>query len=131
MNEHVYLEIQCYLSSTEQKQRLLTLYIQSQFWVSVIESANTCPHHQKLWENPANCKPKNWYSCQIVHFVLEEITLLCLQIGKMEQLDCKRLLLETLLTRVFRCWDSERSKNIAIKFFIQVSFVQKFLGSCL
>ena len=70
INEFVSLDIQGYRYSFEQRSCLLTLYIQVQFWVSLMEFVSTCPLKQNFPGNWADFWPKNWILFWIYRLLL-------------------------------------------------------------
>ena len=60
INDIVFLGVQGYRYSNEQRDCCLTLYIQFNFGVSGMEIVIICSLYQKYWRIGADCRPKNW-----------------------------------------------------------------------
>ena len=62
-----------------------------------------------------------------IHFFLEDLTLLCLYIAKLEQLDCEQFFVGTSANSHYSMLELRDVKNVVVKITVYVSFAQKFL----
>ena len=92
-----------------------------------MEFVNTCSLFQKFWGNRADCWPTTAFFFGHIHFSLEVITLLCLHIAKLEQLDNKRLFVGASADSHYSMLGLGKVKKVGVRKTIIVSFVQKLL----
>ena len=92
-----------------------------------MESVNTCSLYEKTWENSAKYRQRTEICFGITQFLLENITLLCLQFAKLFQLDCKKTFGYSLCLHVLVDAGTGNVKSVVEKIPISVNLVQIFL----
>ena len=70
---------------------------------------------------------RNKFSFGNIHSLLEDMTLLCLQISKLEQLDCKRFFDGAFANSCYSMLGLGNVKNAVVKKTIYARFIHKFL----